>query len=433
MDLHISNFIDYCINLFPQIFNGIILNNTNLTKAYFKSNKVITDYNNIGSYDIVICESGKTLSEIIYKLTGLLIFISKIENFDNDHKKILSLNEFKKCFGYYKFYYCAEGKYLFGLAIKDFSIERYIPDYKADYKISQKNNRKTVVVYTFHEITENVKFFVRHGIFKSFLIDFIIVCNGPHKIDVPEYVTYINRENIGHDFGGWSHAIHSLDLEDKYQYFVLINSSVRGPFIPAWSPMKNWVDIFTRLIDYQTKLVGTSIGIYNYMAHIQSMVLVFDKIGLEIGIKEEIFEKNPIQRPRWDIITNKEVGFSQAILKKGYKIRPILDAYYNSYIGIRPLVKDLDHLLGNRYFGTYLHPYDVIFIKDKYYINDNRDINNLTDIHDNNFDKLPKIPPDFDWIKYLHLNPEVAKYNNSENASKEHWIICGSKQGLKYK
>lgn len=322
---------------------------------------------------------------------------------------------FKSNFKYRKFYYNSTSQYLFGLCIKSAIPTNYIPD----YKISFKEDRRTVVIYTFHEVNENVRFFLKHGLFKSNLIDFVVVCNGNHQLEVPSYVTYLNRENVGHDFGGWSYAIHQLNLREKYQFFVCINSSVRGPFIPPWSPIKNWVWIFTRLLDYRTKLVGTSIGSHKYRLHIQSMVLVFDQIGLDIGLRLGIFEKNPVARERWDVIEQKEIGFSQAILTSGYRVRPIISAYYNANITAQDVIPNRIHLTNNSYYGTNLHPYELIFIKDK------EGINTYTENHQKNFDRLsdplpiaipthipppippqsapgqkfdrPVVPADFDW------------------------------------
>jgi len=54
-----------------------------------------------------------------------------------------------------------------------------------------------------------------------------------------ETVTVLYRENYGMDFGGYNF---SLQWEEKqgsmhnYAYFVFINSSLRGPFMPKWTP-----------------------------------------------------------------------------------------------------------------------------------------------------------------------------------------------------
>ncbi|MEM0354167.1 MAG: hypothetical protein QXW79_01160 [Thermoplasmata archaeon] len=420
------DFINYVLQFFPKHFEGKVL-------------KCLLDHpiDNIPSneeYDVIITNKTNVLI-LMSKLkdSGLMIIIHKNED---SAKDITSNNEFRSRFKYRKFYYNAEIQELYGLCLKD--MPNNLPDYKADFKISFKETRKTVVIYAFNTISESVKFFIKHGIFKHPLINFVIVCNGDHKLKVPSYVTYLNRENVGYDFGAWSHAIHKLNLKEKYDFFVCINSSVRGPFIPPWSPIKNWVWIFTRLIDYQTKLVGTSVEISQYKPHIQSMLIAFDKIGLELGLRAGIFEKNPTPKSKNEIIIEKEIVFSHIIMLNGYRIRPIISAYYNSEIPIKTKNSFTTHLRNNRYYGTNVHPYEVIFIKDKWGLNDNKDIYVYTDIHNRNFNRFSDlsksiIPQDFDWKKYLELNKDLRKSCYDEKTTIEHWLKHGYYELRPYK
>lgn len=468
MDQHLKEFLQYTYQHFRSYFYGDIFNGLGIDLTHLLGSlptKTIWQEHDV--FNIVLT-NGNNMDLILPKIgpTGLLLIVQRG---DGNTKNITSIEGFKNTFGYRKFYYNPDAQCLFGVCIKDTISSNYIPDYHADYKTCIKDNRRTVVIYTFHEINDNVRFFIKHGLFKSNYIDFVIVCNGLHKLEVPSYVTYLNRENIGHDFGGWAHAIYNLNLREKYQLFVCINSSVRGPFIPPWSPVKNWVHIFTRLIDYKTKLVGTSLGSHKYKMHIQSMVLAFDQVGLDIGISAGIFERNPIMRERWDIIEQKEIGFSQHILNAGYKIRPILSAYFNSNVLPNDSIATRIHFTNNSYYGTNIHPYEVIFIKDKEGINANRDIDAYTEIHSKNFDRLsdsipihisppsivtkhihippplplvpapgqrfdsPIVPLDFDWKSYLSINTDVGLVHKDESGAIRHWLQYGYREGRSYK
>lgn len=371
--------------------------------------------------NILICYSQSSFLEGISNLKsdGLCILILE----DQDSKILKKSLKLKERFSYYRFY--SDKKQLYFVGTND--IKEYISDYTADYKLSLKDSRKTVVVYVFHIINENVKFFLQHGVFQSPDIDFIFVCSGVHVLEVPNFVKYLNRENIGYDFGAWSHAIFTENLMDKYDYFVLINSSVRGPFIPPWSFEKNWVRIFTRFLDYQTKLVGTTLGIDEYLTHIQSSVLVLDKIGLDIGIKDGIFEHNPINLNKRDVVIQKEIALSQCIMKYGYKIRPILSAYHNTEITQISVLRSRVHHLNNWYYGTNLHPYEIIFIKDNHDINSNKDIKLQTQNHNLGFAQTinPKVPPDFNWVQYLKLNPDIPYIYRNEIMATKHWLNFG--------
>lgn len=415
-----TDFLSYCQFVFKDKFKGIVSDPLNLRK------ETIAIPSEDSKLDIMIGNSGEYYSQTIEKLKEdgvcILLLNGKKRNYNN--------LRIKEKFSYYRFYSDSDRTFFIGTN----RISQYIPDYISDYKVNSKRKWKTVVVYVFHEINENVKFFVQHGIFESSQIDFILVCNGPDKLDLPHFVKYFNRENIGHDFGGWSYAIFHENLLEQYEYFVLINSSVRGPFIPPWSSEKNWVQIFTKFLDYKTKLVGTSLGIDEYLTHIQSMVLVLDKVGLEVGILDGIFEKYPISREKREVIVLKEIGLSQAIMRRGYKIRPILSAYHNTEITPKSVLRSRVHHLNNWYFGTNLHPYEVIFIKDNHNINENKDINLQSRNYNLNFAQSinPTVPLNFNWERYLQLNPDVARQFKDEIMVVKHWLNFGFYEGRRF-
>jgi len=56
---------------------------------------------------------------------------------------------------------------------------------------------------------------------------------------VDKKVTVLYRENYGMDFGGYNFSLQWEEKQGsmhKYAYFVFINSSLRGPFMPKWTP-----------------------------------------------------------------------------------------------------------------------------------------------------------------------------------------------------
>lgn len=69
-----------------------------------------------------------------------------------------------------------------------------------------------------------------------------------------------------------------------FEYFLLINSSVRGPFLPTYLPSEvHWTQIFTSKLTADTKLVGSTINcggaytISEMQPHIQSYALALDQ------------------------------------------------------------------------------------------------------------------------------------------------------------
>lgn len=246
-------------------------------------------------------------------------------------------------------------------------------------------SRKTLIIYATHKISENLLFFCRNGYIDDPKYDFVFVFNDPDlKIEFcpkKENIRIINRENIGLDFGAWTCALLSYDLNGKYlyetyDYFILINSTVRGPFLPLYYDKRiygYWPELFISKLNNDVKLVGTTVNIMKtwesimLFPHIQSMFLVTDRIGLDIGIKNKIFDLNNIKMDKTDIIYTKEVGLSKLIIENGYNITSMLSAYKNIDFrkNIPHCLQDCatDHIRPNNYFDININPYEVIFFK----------------------------------------------------------------------
>ena len=74
----------------------------------------------------------------------------------------------------------------------------------------------------------------------------------------------------------------------RYPFIIFLNSSVRGPFLPAY--MQNsvpWTHVFTSKITEEVRLVGSTINCgraYESLpvAHVQSYAMATDQAGLQI-------------------------------------------------------------------------------------------------------------------------------------------------------
>lgn len=301
--------------------------------------------------------------------------------------------------------------------------------------------QKTLVVYVFHEYNDNVDFFIKNGLFNNDNIDFIIVINNPYlKIAIPSHINNVklyNRENIGHDFGGWSYILF-MERDNKfiyeiYNYYVLINSSVRGPFLPVWQKDNNWVGLLTDLITDEVKLAGTTIGIYNGNPHVQSMVLVTDKVGIDIGINKGIFNKNPFNMDKKVLIELKEIGYSREILEAGYNIKCLLKSFdgIDFRITHKSNYKYDDILCFKKRFNVDIHPYEVIFIKSMpgTMLNKYTKWMSKSDLVLKEGKKYDtKIPTNFNVDRYLQLHPELKKDvlllgRNAKDVAINHWYL----------
>jgi hypothetical protein len=267
---------------------------------------------------------------------------------------------------------------------------------------------KTLIVYATHDISDNLLFFLRHGYIDDEKYDYYFIFNHPTlKVDIlpkKKNIFVVNRENINIDFGGWSHVLFMQNnnkyLYENYDYFIFINSTVRGPFVPIYCD-NEWPQLFISKLNDSIKLVGPSIntaGISqgpNKYPHVQSMLMATDKIGLSIGLNNNIFKQHEPIMDKYTIIITKEIDFSTHIINAGYNIACMLHVYKN--IDFRDKTKykvDGDLLYNQAYFDMSVHPLEMIFFKTNrqiaeltlqrytswYNINKNIDISHITKI-----------------------------------------------------
>lgn len=149
-------------------------------------------------------------------------------------------------------------------------------------------------------------------------MDYLIIVNGEAKIadlsSLPPTVSVVRRGNSCYDGGSIGEVLGGQRKLWMYQYYVLMNSSVRGPFLPRyWPASLPWTAAFTQLITERVKLVGTTISCQTQV-HVQSMVLATDNLGLRI-----MYEGGALDCPRnmVEAISNYEFGSTNSIMKRG--------------------------------------------------------------------------------------------------------------------
>jgi len=233
--------------------------------------------------------------------------------------------------------------------------------------------KKTLVIYAYFEnatYLENLKFFLKHGT-SAPNTDYFVIANGKISINCPPNVRLIKRRNQGWDFGAWTHALSLVD-SSKYDYFIFINATVRGPFLPSWAKKQDWTKSFTEKINDETKLVGTTINCYGGNSlHVQSMLLATDQEGLEIAKKTGVFCNENYTKAQ---ALTKELLFSRAIMNAGYNIGCMLLAYDNlDFRKVKCENANTKHqgdpLFGSSYFGINVNPFEILFIKTNRSIN----------------------------------------------------------------
>ncbi len=219
-------------------------------------------------------------------------------------------------------------------------------------------------------------------------IDYIIVVNGGKCTPCDTTFEHLHdplltagswkilrRENSGMDFGAYRQAIDFVDKErkGKYKYFVFLNSSLRGPFMPKWTPSDyHYTDALTQFMaqDKQVKLVSSYITCLHEPEPMpfpvaESLFFAVDNESLKWLLRDGIFTSQAQKR---DTILQAEYSLLDSVLKRGFRAENLLTRYR---IGLdwsdkkHHLCNDGRHSSrrGALEGGISVNPYEVIFVK----------------------------------------------------------------------
>lgn len=231
---------------------------------------------------------------------------------------------------------------------------------------------------------ENLVFFLSTAYRKD--LDFIVVLAGSCSVQLPERpnISYFATENRNNDFGGYAAAIASYrDRIDDYDFFVFVNSSVRGPFF-AQDAGASWVSAFVDRFSDDVHLVGSSIAILavesdvsqharkNYdfrypYSHVQTTAYALTPTALKHLVGIGFYDvSDPLDKI--DVICRYELGLSQELLRAGWNIRACLGKYNTldyrqEHTDPNPSSVLGDPLYKRAYFGQTADPYELVFVK----------------------------------------------------------------------
>ncbi|KAI4261160.1 MAG: hypothetical protein L6R42_003638 [Xanthoria sp. 1 TBL-2021] len=235
--------------------------------------------------------------------------------------------------------------------------------------------KDTLILYAYHETANarrNAEFFIRHGLHDS--ADFIFIVNGEGTgLDTllppdAENIKVVRRENTCYDIGSYGDALRGLgDSIKQYKRFILLNASIRGPFVPHWSK-ECWSDAYLGRLTDQVKLVGMSYNCAPYDRHVQSMILATDNIGLDVLLDPASQSLSTCPND-WHSAVKVEVRMTGEIKKAGYKV----DAMMQEFQGDADFADDCkgaDRLWEGAYPdgkqngpASFVHPYETLFFK----------------------------------------------------------------------
>lgn len=245
---------------------------------------------------------------------------------------------------------------------------------------------KLAVVYHYCEVNstyrDNLVYFLSTAICKN--ISYFFYISGECSVELPEYenVEYLYIENRNNDFGAVTEFYRSGQF-DRFDTYIFVNSSVRGPFLPLYYD-RDWYQVFTERLSKKTALVGSSINLlptscdfegyfkenfgYNppYI-HVQTTAYALSSAGFQI-LQDQGFYEETKTLSKSDVVTRYEILLSQIILHNNLKIASILPTCVSfslerAGVDFPGSSRNGDPLYQFGFYGRSLSPLESVFVK----------------------------------------------------------------------
>lgn len=247
------------------------------------------------------------------------------------------------------------------------------------------------MVYVFSktdtEYENNLMFFLRHGPAENDGCHYVFILQKSEGVKLPDITNMVPsnsqieyHNNECYDWGtvGWLIDSGRVDIS-AYKYFLFLNSSVRGPFVPTYSQgTKRWHEHMTSRITNEVKVVGATInceaaywenkldGKARKNPHVQSYAMATDQEVMKLWRDDgKVFA---CWKTMWEVIWNGEVGSSKVALDAGYN----LESFMTRYRGIDWTLQAnwqcnaaTNPYVDMHYDGISFNPYEVMFVKVK--------------------------------------------------------------------
>lgn len=259
-----------------------------------------------------------------------------------------------------------------------------------------------------------LRFFLNHIFKTKHKLKITVVENlGPMTVggSLPVSVDFMQRENVNGDFGAWAYAVDNLGINlGENDYLMLVNDTVYGPIV---KPGVDWADLFlasflpempdsitgSSTLPISTKppvaLVSTTICCHTlpevtklYGRHpfptIQSMCFMINNLGWK-ALMETFDLVKEKKMEHWEMAVKCEFGISKRLFDQGLNINCMLMGYSNfDYLNSHVVDESSWKAVGETsypgcYFGTTIHPLEVVFVKWNRGRTDTRILNNYVD------------------------------------------------------
>ncbi|MCG2579793.1 MAG: hypothetical protein KA296_02850 [Marinobacter sp.] len=258
--------------------------------------------------------------------------------------------------------------------------------------MSDTEINKVCVVYHYYEkdlsYVDNLSHFLCFGV-EGAADYFIIIADGVCRLDLAplENVRILSVPNNNYDYGGYSVVLNEFVDVKRYDYFLFVNSSVRGPFLPPClgGTKRPWFEYFIDKFNYEVGVVGASINILNNYSihseayrkifggrapfpHVQTPVFALNQASLSYLLNISFFNSDCFWT-RQEVVSRYEIRLSRCLIGAGWNMKCLLPEYNqfdyrtDAVSDPNPSAKDGDVLWPGRYKGRTVHPYEVMFIK----------------------------------------------------------------------
>jgi hypothetical protein len=226
---------------------------------------------------------------------------------------------------------------------------------------------------------DNLLFWLAQGLIERDRYHFVLVVNGDVDSSwrqlfdriasqMREFEWLQREDDAGRDVCAWHSVLsgrtpirHHLDI---FRRFVLINSSSRGPFVPAYL-REPWPEMFLSLLSSDTKLAGVTVNCKHHAMeefHIQSYLLAFDRSTLDHILRRQAPVCPPPGTDATTSVWDFELTLTNSVLLAGGNIAVTQfvwsGADFRDLDSVRMVCQDSaygDVLLPGAYSGTSRH------------------------------------------------------------------------------
>ncbi|GBF98574.1 hypothetical protein Rsub_11299 [Raphidocelis subcapitata] len=197
----------------------------------------------------------------------------------------------------------------------------------------------------------------------------------------------LRAANEGMDLGAHNATLAYLQQRGElglYAYFVLLNSSVKGPFLPAWLPPGwHWSHAFLARMGGDVHAVGASLVCLppedagGPGPRLESWALALDAAGLAAAVSAGAFASRGCKLcadAGAGIVVGGEYGISAAQFRAGYNVATLMSRYAPGTDWRDPAHWGCNDNVHPSRAGTYggisFHPFETVFVKSSWHVAD---------------------------------------------------------------